>query len=108
MEDDDAASDVSCLSDRKGDTEGEETDTAPEAEAVNNDDQFDHYGDYVTRCIWYVIDENKLFVGFVIKWLMLQWFSTRRWLHDRVRSLQGLAARAMCCAQQAGARRIPV
>lgn len=52
----DAASDVSCLSDRKVDTEGEETDTAPEAEAVNNDDQFDHYGDYVTRCIWYVLD----------------------------------------------------
>lgn len=39
------------MSDRKIDTEGEETDTAPEAEAVNNDDQFDHYGDYVTRCI---------------------------------------------------------
>lgn len=51
LQDDDAASDVSCLSDRKVDTEGEETDTAPEAEAVNNDDQFDHYGDYVTRCI---------------------------------------------------------
>lgn len=51
----DAASDVSCLSDRKPDTEGEETDTAPEAEAVNNGDQFDHYGDYVTRCIWYVL-----------------------------------------------------
>ncbi|KAL1494317.1 hypothetical protein ABEB36_009932 [Hypothenemus hampei] len=46
--DDDAASDVSDCSDRKHDTEGEETDTAPEAEDVKNDD---HYGDYVTRCI---------------------------------------------------------
>lgn len=55
LPEEDAASDVSCLSDRKPDTEGEETDTAPEAEAVNNDDQFDHYGDYVTRCIWYVL-----------------------------------------------------
>lgn len=55
LQEEDAASDVSCLSDRKADTEGEETDTAPEAEAVNNDDQFDHYGDYVTRCIWYVL-----------------------------------------------------
>ncbi|XP_022918651.1 myb-like protein X isoform X2 [Onthophagus taurus] len=51
-QDDDAASDISCVSDRKPDTEGEETDTAPEAEAVANDnDQFDRYGDYVTRCI---------------------------------------------------------
>lgn len=47
-QDDDAASDVSDGSDRKHDTEGEETDTAPEAEEVKNDD---HYGDYVTRCI---------------------------------------------------------
>lgn len=47
--DDDAASDVSDISDRKHDTEGEETDTAPEAEDVKNED---HYGDYVTRCIW--------------------------------------------------------
>ncbi|KAJ8973338.1 hypothetical protein NQ317_004650 [Molorchus minor] len=47
---DDAASDISDGSDRKHDTEGEETDTAPEAEAVN-DDHFDGYGDYVTRCI---------------------------------------------------------
>lgn len=52
IQDDDAASDISCGSDHKHDTEGEETDTAPEAEAVNNEDQFDHYGDYVTRCIW--------------------------------------------------------
>lgn len=53
MRDDDAASDISCGSDRKMDTEGEETDTAPEAEAVNNDDRYaDNYGDYVTRCIW--------------------------------------------------------
>ncbi|KAJ3642352.1 hypothetical protein Zmor_025147 [Zophobas morio] len=48
LQDDDAASDISDGSDRKQDTEGEETDTAPEAEAVNNEDQF---GDYVTRCI---------------------------------------------------------
>uniref|UniRef100_A0A1Y1NA62 SET domain-containing protein n=1 Tax=Photinus pyralis TaxID=7054 RepID=A0A1Y1NA62_PHOPY len=48
VQDDDAASDISCGSDRKIETEGEETDTAPEAEAVNNED---HYGDYVTRCI---------------------------------------------------------
>lgn len=47
--DDDAASDVSDNSDRKHDTEGEETDTAPEVEDVRNED---HYGDYVTRCIW--------------------------------------------------------
>ncbi|XP_076266838.1 SET domain-containing protein upSET isoform X1 [Rhynchophorus ferrugineus] len=46
--DDDAASDISDCSDRKHDTEGEETDTAPEVEDVKNDD---HYGDYVTRCI---------------------------------------------------------
>ncbi|KAH1009288.1 hypothetical protein HUJ04_001663 [Dendroctonus ponderosae] len=46
--DDDAASDVSDNSDRKHDTEGEETDTAPEVEDVRNED---HYGDYVTRCI---------------------------------------------------------
>lgn len=45
---DDAASDISDGSERKHDTEGEETDTAPEAEDVKNDD---HYGDYVTRCI---------------------------------------------------------
>ena len=50
-DDDDAASDISCTSDRKLDTEGEETDTAPEAEAVSKDEQFDRYGDYVTRCI---------------------------------------------------------
>ncbi|KRT80385.1 PHD finger motif containing protein, partial [Oryctes borbonicus] len=50
-QDDDAASDISCTSDRKPESEGEETDTAPEAEAVANDDQFDRYGDYVTRCI---------------------------------------------------------
>lgn len=50
-QDDDAASDISCPSDRKPESEGEETDTAPEAEAVANDDQFDRYGDYVTRCI---------------------------------------------------------
>ncbi|XP_074029645.1 SET domain-containing protein upSET isoform X3 [Leptinotarsa decemlineata] len=50
VQDDDAASDISDISDRKHDTEGEETDTAPEAEAVNNDN-FDGYGDYVTRCI---------------------------------------------------------
>jgi adenosine/AMP kinase len=48
LQDEDAASDISDGSDRKQDTEGEETDTAPEAEAVNNEDQF---GDYVTRCI---------------------------------------------------------
>ncbi|KAK5645040.1 hypothetical protein RI129_006340 [Pyrocoelia pectoralis] len=48
VQDDDAASDISCGSDRKIETEGEETDTAPEAEAVTNED---HYGDYVTRCI---------------------------------------------------------
>ncbi|KAJ8938710.1 hypothetical protein NQ318_007998 [Aromia moschata] len=47
IQDDDAASDISDGSDRKHDTEGEETDTAPEAEAVNND-HFDGYGDYVT------------------------------------------------------------
>lgn len=52
LEDDDAASDISDCSDRKDDTEGEETDTAPEAEAVNNEEPYDHYGDYVTRCIW--------------------------------------------------------
>lgn len=52
VQEDDAASDISCVSDRKHESEGEETDTAPEAEAVNNDDQFEHYGDYVTRCIW--------------------------------------------------------
>ncbi|XP_050310082.1 inactive histone-lysine N-methyltransferase 2E-like isoform X2 [Anthonomus grandis grandis] len=46
--DDDAASDISDISDRKHDTEGEETDTAPEAEDVKNEE---HYGDYVTRCI---------------------------------------------------------
>ncbi|KAI4460800.1 upset isoform a [Holotrichia oblita] len=50
-QEDDAASDISCTSDRKPESEGEETDTAPEAEAVANDDQFDRYGDYVTRCI---------------------------------------------------------
>lgn len=49
LHDDDVGSDISDVSDRKHDTEGEETDTAPEAEAVNNEDQF---GDYVTRCIW--------------------------------------------------------
>lgn len=54
-QDDDASSDISDGSERKHDTEGEETDTAPEAEAVNNDDHFDGYGDYVTRCIWYVL-----------------------------------------------------
>lgn len=48
-QDDDAASDISDLSERKHDTEGEETDTAPEAEAVGNND--DMFGDYVTRCI---------------------------------------------------------
>lgn len=51
-QEDDAASDVSCSSERKMETEGEETDTAPEAEAVNNEDPYDHYGDYVTRCLW--------------------------------------------------------
>ncbi|KAK4876057.1 hypothetical protein RN001_012479 [Aquatica leii] len=51
VQDDDAASDISCGSERKLETEGEETDTAPEAEAVNNEDNYDHYGDYVTRCI---------------------------------------------------------
>ncbi|KAF5298183.1 hypothetical protein FQA39_LY02607 [Lamprigera yunnana] len=51
IQDDDAASDISCGSERKIETEGEETDTAPEAEAVNNADHYDHYGDYVTRCI---------------------------------------------------------
>ncbi|KAJ8931905.1 hypothetical protein NQ314_015174, partial [Rhamnusium bicolor] len=51
VQDDDAASDISDGSERKHDTEGEETDTAPEAEAVNNDNHFDGYGDYVTRCI---------------------------------------------------------
>lgn len=50
-QDDDAASDISDGSERKHDTEGEETDTAPEAEAVTNEN-FDGYGDYVTRCIW--------------------------------------------------------
>ncbi|CAH1099752.1 unnamed protein product [Psylliodes chrysocephalus] len=50
VRDDDAASDISDGSDRKHDTEGEETDTAPEAEAVSNEN-FDGYGDYVTRCI---------------------------------------------------------
>ncbi|XP_018575451.1 uncharacterized protein LOC108914194 isoform X2 [Anoplophora glabripennis] len=49
-QDDDASSDISDGSERKHDTEGEETDTAPEAEAVN-DEHFDGYGDYVTRCI---------------------------------------------------------
>lgn len=48
--DDDNASDISCGSDHK-DSEGEETDTAPEAEAVCNEDQNDRYGDTVTRCI---------------------------------------------------------
>lgn len=52
IQDDDAASDISDVSDRKHDTEGEETDTAPEAEAVNNDNFDGGYGDYVTRCIW--------------------------------------------------------
>lgn len=51
LQDDDAGSEISDCSDRKHDTEGEETDTAPEAEAVTNDEAFDHYGDYVTRCI---------------------------------------------------------
>ncbi|KAK9877038.1 hypothetical protein WA026_016065 [Henosepilachna vigintioctopunctata] len=51
MQEDDAASDISDCSDRKHDTEGEETDTAPEAEAVANEESYDHYGDYVTRCI---------------------------------------------------------
>lgn len=51
-QDDDAASDISDGSERKHDTEGEETDTAPEAEAVNNDNFDGAYGDYVTRCIW--------------------------------------------------------
>ncbi|KAF5306980.1 hypothetical protein FQR65_LT07203 [Abscondita terminalis] len=51
IQDDDAGSDISCGSERKLETEGEETDTAPEAEAVNNEDNYDHYGDYVTRCI---------------------------------------------------------
>ncbi|KAL3268938.1 hypothetical protein HHI36_008025 [Cryptolaemus montrouzieri] len=51
LQDDDAASDISDCSDRKHDTEGEETDTAPEAEAVSKDEPYDHYGDYVTRCI---------------------------------------------------------
>lgn len=50
MQDDDNASDISCVSEHK-DSEGEETDTAPEAEAVCNDDQNDRYGDTVTRCI---------------------------------------------------------
>ncbi|CAG9857408.1 unnamed protein product [Phyllotreta striolata] len=50
LRDDDNASDISDGSERKHDTEGEETDTAPEAEAVNNDN-FDGYGDYITRCI---------------------------------------------------------
>nr|CAH7745442.1 unnamed protein product [Callosobruchus chinensis] len=50
VDDDDAGSDISDGSDRKHDTEGEETDTAPEAEAVSNEN-FDGYGDYVTRCI---------------------------------------------------------
>lgn len=54
VQDDDAASDISDGSDRKHDTEGEETDTAPEAEAVTNDNFDGGYGDYVTRCIWYV------------------------------------------------------
>jgi hypothetical protein len=63
LQDEDAASDISDGSDRKQDTEGEETDTAPEAEAVNNEDQF---GDYVTRCIWYVLELLiRLFVNFV-------------------------------------------
>lgn len=52
VQDDDAASDISDGSDRKHDTEGEETDTAPEAEAVNNENFDGGYGDYVTRCIW--------------------------------------------------------
>lgn len=52
IQDDDAASDISDCSDRKHDTEGEETDTAPEAEAVNNENFDGGYGDYVTRCIW--------------------------------------------------------
>nr|CAI5865072.1 unnamed protein product [Callosobruchus analis] len=50
VDDEDAGSDISDGSDRKHDTEGEETDTAPEAEAVTNEN-FDGYGDYVTRCI---------------------------------------------------------
>ncbi|XP_060528091.1 uncharacterized protein LOC132703064 [Cylas formicarius] len=48
---DDGGSDVSDVSEHKHDTEGEETDTAPEAEEVKNEDPSDHYGDYVTRCI---------------------------------------------------------
>lgn len=54
LQDDDAASDISCGSERKMETEGEETDTAPEAEAVTQEgyNYNDHYGDYVTRCIW--------------------------------------------------------
>ncbi|KAF2902327.1 hypothetical protein ILUMI_03865, partial [Ignelater luminosus] len=63
LQDDDAASDISCGSERKLETEGEETDTAPEAEAVNNEDSFDHYGDYVTRCICGFLHDD----GFMIE-----------------------------------------
>ncbi|XP_025831062.1 inactive histone-lysine N-methyltransferase 2E isoform X2 [Agrilus planipennis] len=50
LQDDDVASDISCGSERRPETEGEETDTAPEAEAVTSND-VDHYGDYVNRCV---------------------------------------------------------
>lgn len=62
LQDDDAASDISDCSDRKHDTEGEETDTAPEAEAVNNEELYDHYGDYVTRCICGFIHDDGYMV----------------------------------------------
>lgn len=59
QQDDDAASDISDLSERKHDTEGEETDTAPEAEAVSNNEEA--FGDYETRCICgYIHDDGYM------------------------------------------------
>ncbi|CAG9822140.1 unnamed protein product [Phaedon cochleariae] len=60
--DDDAASDISDGSEgRRHDTEGEETDTAPEAEAVSNEN-FEGYGDYVTRCICTFVHDDGYMV----------------------------------------------
>ncbi|XP_057663470.1 uncharacterized protein LOC130898292 isoform X1 [Diorhabda carinulata] len=61
IRDDDAGSDISDESERKNDTEGEETDTAPEAEAVTNEN-FEGYGDYVTRCICGFIHDDGYMV----------------------------------------------
>ncbi|KAG5888096.1 hypothetical protein JTB14_021896 [Gonioctena quinquepunctata] len=62
VQDDDAASDISDISERKHDTEGEETDTAPEMEAVKKE-KLESYGDYVTRCICgYLHDDGYMAV----------------------------------------------